>query len=89
MNTIVLGFKSHANGKGIGSATLIAGPEVSGHEQAQILAKAKSGNKFPQGVSFLQMAYLTPRMCAIAAPVKTEAKAETPTQSEPKKDQKK
>ncbi len=85
MNTIVLGFKTHAHGKGVGPATLVAGPEVSGHEQAQLLTKAKSANKFPQGMTFLQMAYLTPRICAIAAPVKAEVKSETKNQSETKK----
>lgn len=75
MNTILLGFKTHQNGKGTGSAILIAGPEVSGHEQAKIIGDAKSKNVFPVGVSLLQMSVLMPRTTAIAtATTKPESK---------------
>lgn len=82
MNTIVLGYKTHHNGRGTGLATLVAGPEVTGTEQANILAKAKAENKYPTGLTFLQLAYLTPRQTAIAAPAK--APVESPKKIEPK-----
>lgn len=66
MNTIVLGFKTHSNGKGTGPATLIAGPEVSGHEQAAIVSNAKARGEFPKGISFVQLVLLTPRITAIS-----------------------
>lgn len=84
MNTIVLGFKAHSNGKGSGPATLVAGPEVSGHEQSQILARAKSKNEYPSGITFLQLHVIAPRITALAAP-----KLEPVTKTEPKKELKK
>jgi len=83
MNTIVLGFKAHANGKGTGPATLVAGPEVSGNEQAKIISDAKSKNAFPKGIAFLQMSLVVPRITAIALPAPA-AEPKPKTKSEPK-----
>jgi hypothetical protein len=78
MNTIVLGYKTHQNGKGVGPETLVAGQGVSGHEQAKIIDNAKARGEFPDGITFLQMALVVPRMTAIAT---VKAKVESPKQT--------
>lgn len=84
MNSIILGFKTHQNGKGIGPATLIAGPEVSGNEQAKIIGDAKSKSSFPTGIGFLEMGTFMRRSAAIStANPKPESK-----KIEPKKESK-
>lgn len=87
MNTIVLGFKSQSNGRGIGPATLVAGPEVNSNAQVKLVSEAKAKNEFPKGITFLQLVALAPRITAIAQP-EPETKPETSKKIEPKKETK-
>ncbi len=67
---VVLGFKSHQNCVGVGSATLLMGPETSSTEQAKLVLEAKHHGKFPKGIGFVQRVAIVPlQFHAIAAPV--------------------